>query len=344
MAALDGNRLASLDFFRGATIVLMILVNAGGIAYAQFRHASWNGWTLADAVFPFFLWIMGVSMVLSFAKKTKERQSKGELLLHILRRSAMLFAIGFSLNLLSSNFNLAVVRVFGVLQRIAITYFFAGLVLLYFKPKRQAVIAVALLIAYWLLIKFMPVPGFGAGVLELGKNLPQYVDVMLLKGHTWLPTGDPEGILSTIPAISTILFGILAGRFLLSKAVGTKKVGVLFLSGLGFIAAGYVMSLWLPINKQLWTSSFAVLMAGIASVVFSVSYWIIEARGYKGWSLPFVAYGRNALFLYVLSILLVLLAPYLKINSATILFSILQLLVLYAVAQVMLAKGWFLKI
>jgi len=338
-----GSRLVSLDAFRGLAIVLMVLVNVGGLSFSQLQHSSWNGLTIADAVFPFFLWIMGVSMVFSFSKRIKEAQSKRELFLHILKRSAILFAIGFFLNLLS-NFDFSTVRIFGVLQRIAMTYFLAGIVMLYFKPKKQAIIAVALLIAYWLLLKLVPVPGYGAGVLEVGKNLPQYVDTALLKGHMWQPYGDPEGLLSTIPALATVLFGVLIGNYLVADNE-KRKAPPIFLFGVGLSAAGYAMGFWLPINKQLWTSSFAVLTAGLACVILSIGYWLFDLNSNKLWSSPFVVFGRNAISVYVLGILISSLLYIIKPSwNASPLFVLSYVLLLFAVAYVMYRNKFFLKI
>ncbi|MDP2750132.1 MAG: DUF5009 domain-containing protein [Nanoarchaeota archaeon] len=360
-------RLVSLDFFRGLVIVLMILVNnVWGDTYPPLQHASWNGWTFADTVFPFFLWIIGVAMVFSFTKRINGRHSKKELFLHILKRSLILFAFGFFLNLFPY-FDFAAVRIPGVLQLIAITYFFAGVIFLYTRPKWQVVLTVFILLASALMIKFVPVPGYGSGVLEPERNLAHYIDGLLLKGHMWEQTKgwDPEGLFSTFSAISTVLLGVLMGHLLISKRNKIQKAGLMALSGIVFMMAGYVINIWLPINKNLWTSSFSIFMAGLASVIFSVSYWLIDIKGCKKWSFPFVICGLNAIALYMFSSIVSRLLLLIKVNGGTtlyfviyknlylqiaapiiasLLFAFTHVLIIFLAAYVMYKNKLFLKI
>ena len=210
-------RLASLDAFRGLTIALMIVVNSPGDAvnvFTPLRHADWNGWTFADTVFPSFLFIVGVSLVYSFAKR-----QEGRIVLRILRRTIILFALGLFVNAYPT-FELSTLRIPGVLQRIALCYFFASLIVLRTGLRGRILWLIGLLASYWLMMRFIPVPGIGTGVLEPGRNFAAWVDSHLLKGYMWSyydGAWDPEGIASTIPAIATTLFGVLTGQWLRSS-------------------------------------------------------------------------------------------------------------------------------
>ncbi|MBP1658594.1 MAG: Heparan-alpha-glucosaminide N-acetyltransferase, partial [Bacteroidetes bacterium] len=229
-------RLISLDAFRGATIAGMILVNNPGTwnaIYPQLRHAAWHGWTFTDFIFPFFLWIVGVAMTLSFARRVEEGADKSQLLLHVFRRALIIFGLGLFLNgfpfgLVSTHdFSWATIRIPGVLQRIAICYLIASIIFMYTGVKGQIGWVIGLLVSYWLMVKLIPVPGFGTGILEPTGNLCWYIDSQLLAGHTWrgapVPGFDPEGILSTIPAIATTLLGVLTGHWLRSdRSQGDK--------------------------------------------------------------------------------------------------------------------------
>lgn len=299
----DGaRRLISLDAMRGATIVAMLIVNNpgdGAHVFTQLDHAPWNGWTFTDLVFPFFLWIAGVSMTLSFAKRLAAGDRPGALLLHTARRAAIIFLIGLAINF-TGRWRLSDVRIMGVLQRIALCYLAAGAIYLA-RPTLKAVIAaIAVLLAvYWALMTLVPVPGFGAGVLTPEGNFAQWIDGFVLSGHMWraTKTWDPEGLVSTIPAVATTLFGVTAGLLL---AAG-RRTGFLVATGAVLIALGSLMSIWLPINKNLWTSSYSVFMAGMAYVVFAVFYQVIDVKGLRAWAKPFVVYGSNSIAMFVLS-------------------------------------------
>ncbi len=357
------NRLVSLDVFRGVTIAAMILVNSSGDdAYIQLKHAPWHGWTFADMVFPFFLWIIGVAMVFSFRKRFEQGTDKKKIFLHILRRSVILFALGLFLNAFPF-FNLSTIRIPGVLQRIAVCYFVASIIFLNTKLRGQIVWTVIVLTGYWFLLKLVPVPGFGAGALEQDANLALYIDQLLLKGHLLFTTWDPEGVVSTLGAIATVLFGILTGQLLISDNV-KKKTFWMFTGGAGLVLVGLVTNIWLPINKNLWTSSYALYMAGLALFIFSIFYFVIDVKGYKNWSKPFAIYGVNALFVYMLSVfatnLLMIIniggtslwdSIYKNLNlsfsgpkNASLIFGIASVLALYGVAYLMYRKKWFIKI
>jgi len=352
-------RLLSLDFFRGFCILAMIIVNSSGSgAYAFLKHAAWHGWTFADTIFPFFLWIIGVSMVFSFAKRMDKGESKGELFLHILQRSAILFMLGLFINLFPY-FDFYSVRIMGVLQRIAIAYFFAGIILLHARQRGIAIWTVFLLAAYWAALMLVPVPGYGPGVLEKEGNLAQYVDSVLLKGHILeqTPAWDPEGILSTVPAVSTILFGVLIGQLLVSEKSKPRKFRIMLSLGFLLVIAGSIMSIWMPINKNLWTSSFSVFMSGLALIAFSISYWIIDMRGAKRWSLPFIMVGMNAIVLYVISgimnkivdaginkLFYMYALQFMTAQNASLILSLMQAAVIITIAFAMYRKKFFVKV
>lgn len=307
-------RLVSLDAFRGATIAAMLLVNNPGSwndVYSPLLHAHWHGWTPTDLVFPCFLWIVGVAMTFSFARRVEEGADRGRLMAHIWRRAAIIFVLGLLLNafpfglLPAHHFYFATLRIPGVLQRIAVCYLAAAAIFLRTGWRGQAAWAAGLLAAYWAILKLIPVPGHGAGGLEALGSLPWWVDSHLLAGHTWsgapVPGFDPEGILSTLPAIATTLLGALAGHWLRAPATGQRKTLGLFLAGGIFLAVGAVLNRWMPINKNLWTSSYTIFMAGWAMVMLAVFYWLIDVRGWRRWATPLVVFGINAIVIFVLA-------------------------------------------
>ena len=254
-------RLLALDTFRGVTIAGMILVNNPGTwdaVYGPLRHADWHGWTPTDLIFPFFLFIVGVSIALALGRRAASGGSQGKLYLKIVRRSAIIFALGLVIYGFPY-YQLSTLRIPGVLQRIAVCYLVASIVFLKTGWKGQAIIATLLLVAYWLLMTLVPVPGYGAGDLSMEGNLAAYVDRQLLAGHTWKPLYDPEGLLSTVPAIATTLFGVMAGSWITSKRESLEKTAGLFVAGAAGIIIGWAWGGWFPINKALWTSSYTVL-------------------------------------------------------------------------------------
>ncbi|MGA2436359.1 MAG: DUF5009 domain-containing protein [Bryobacteraceae bacterium] len=365
-------RLVSLDVFRGATIAGMILVNnpgSWGAIYPPLEHAEWNGWTPTDLVFPFFLWIAGVAMTLSFAKRVERGDDRRKLFLHTLRRAAMIFALGLFLNAFPF-FHLATLRIPGVLQRIAVCYLIAAAIFLRTSWRGQVAWIAGLLAGYWVLMTLVPVPGYGAGFLGKEGNFAQYIDSLILKGHMWGQTRiwDPEGIVSTLPAIATTLFGILTGHLLRSSRSAPEKATWMFFSGNVLLFAGLVMNWWLPINKNLWTSSFSVFMAGMALIVFAVCYWLVDVQGYRKWARPFEIYGMNAIAVYVLSGVLArlldvimvsgasepqslqgylfehLFAPLASPLNASLLWALAYVGLLYGIAYFLYRKKWFVKI
>ena len=300
-------RLLSLDVFRGATIAAMILVNNPGdesVAYWPLLHAEWNGWTPTDLIFPFFLFIVGVSMAFSFASRVDRGASRAGLLTHVLKRGLILFALGMFLNGFPNHYALSSWRVYGVLQRIALCYVIASVLALWTGWRGQAVAVVGCLVGYWLMMRFVPVPGFGVPthdipLLDPDRNLVAWLDRKLLMGHLYEVTRDPEGVLSTIPAVATAVLGLLTGRWLRSdrparaKALGMAAAGVLGL------AAGEVWSAWFPVNKKLWTSSFVLLTAGLALVCLAACYWLLDIQLWRRWAKPLLIFGTNAIAAYV---------------------------------------------
>lgn len=307
-------RLISLDAFRGATIALMVLVNdpGGPVSYPQVQHARWNGWTMTDMVFPFFLWIVGVAMTFSFARRIERGDSRKTLMLHALVRAALLFLFGLVVNNFPfgwigfSQFSWATWRIPGVLQRIAICYLIATGIYLTASVRGQIAWIVGLLTGFWLLVKLVPVPGYGAGFPDPKGNLLWYVDSNVFGAHTYsgapTPGFDPEGILSTLPAIATTLFGILTGTWLRREdRTAEEKTSWMFVVGILLVLIGVILDMWLPINKNMWTTSYAIFMAGWALVGLGVFYWIIDVKGYSRWATPLVIFGMNAIALYMFS-------------------------------------------
>jgi predicted acyltransferase len=318
------SRVVSLDVFRGITIAAMILVNDPGSwehIYPPLEHAEWNGWTPTDLIFPFFLFIAGVSMTLSFASRVARGVTRGALAIHIARRSAVIFLIGLFLNGFP-NFDFSTIRIMGVLQRIALCYLAGGLLYIFIMiPKRNAPaakdapahsnaraiagIAIVLLVGYWALMMFFPVPGHGAGHLGKDDNLGAYIDRSLMGGHLWSEsvTWDPEGLLSTLPAIATLLIGILAGEWLRSDREGLRKIKGLAIAGLALLITGRLLNPYFPINKNLWTSTFVLFTGGFAMLLFAVCYWAVDLRGWRRWTMPFLVFGMNAILAYALAAL-----------------------------------------
>lgn len=299
----EAGRMASLDVFRGLTIAGMILVNNPGsweAIYSPLEHAAWHGWTPTDLVFPFFLFIVGVSITLALGRRNDSGGTKRDLYLKIIRRSLIIFALGLLLAGFP-RYDLSTLRIPGVLQRIAVCYLIASVIFLNTKWRTQALIAASLLLLYWALMVLVPVPGYGAGDLSMEGNLADYVDRTLFGQHTWKPLYDPEGILSTLPAIATTLAGVLTGHWLRLRQSEFEKVVGLFVAGAALVVAGWVWGFWFPINKALWTSSYVLLTAGLALQLLAVCFWLVDIKGIRRWAKPFFIFGTNALAIYFLS-------------------------------------------
>ncbi len=280
----------------------MIIVNMPGswsYVYAPLRHAKWHGCTPTDLVFPFFLFAVGVAMTYSF-RKFDHRLSPA-VLKKIARRAALIFLVGLFLNAFPFHRPFSELRILGVLQRIAIAYGIAALLYLVLNRTRLIVVSAAILIGYWLLLL-----GFGRGdPYGLETNLVRVIDLKILgQNHVWGGFGipfDPEGLLSTLPAVVTATLGALTGRLIQSAPrLRSAVLKMIVLGGLAIIA-GQLWGLVFPINKALWTSSYVLYTAGLAMVLMAVLLWIIDVGGYRKWAFPFVVFGMNPLFLYALS-------------------------------------------
>lgn len=355
-------RLVSLDAFRGLTIASMLLVNNPGSwssVYKQLEHAEWNGWTFTDLVFPSFLWIVGVSITFSFAKRMEEGAGRGLLFLHTLRRAALIFVVGFLIAYLP-RLDLAHVRIPGVLPRIAVCSLLASAIFLTHKLRGIIAWTVGLMAVYWGLMILYPVPGHGAGVLTKEGNFSAWIDSLVLAGHMWsqTKTWDPEGIVSTLPAVSTTLFGVLCGMLLRTEKTQAEKTAWMFTIGAGLTVVGAVMNIWLPINKSLWTSSYAVTMAGIAYTAFAFFYWIVDVQGYKSWAKPFVIYGSNAIAIYVVSDIVAIAMARMRWHApvyatfqaaappyiASVLFALAHVAALGLFAWFLYSRRWFVRL
>jgi len=307
-------RMNSLDVFRGLTIAGMILVNNPGTwdyIYSPLEHSKWHGWTPTDLVFPFFLFIVGVSITLALSRRAESARSRRDLYAKIVRRALIIFALG----LLLSDFpytDPATFRIPGVLQRIAVCYLLASFIFLNTKWRTQAALAAALLLAYWAVLKLVAAPGFAAGDLTMRGSIASYVDRTVFGKHTWKPLYDPEGVLSTAGALVTTLAGVLTGHYLRARREPLEKVAAMFTVGAACVIVGWAWNYWFPINKALWTSSYVVFTTGLALQLLAVCYWLVDIKGYKRWSVPFLVFGTNALAVYFLSGFFVLVASLVK--------------------------------
>jgi predicted acyltransferase len=302
------DRLFSLDVFRGITMAAMIVVNNQDSeqAYWPLRHAAWNGWTPTDLIFPFFLFIVGISLVLSFQARLQHGEPRRALMLRAIRRSVVLFVIGFALNGMAS-LQPATWRIPGVLQRIAIVYCLSAAITLYSGTRTRVSLIAVLTIGYWIIMRYVPVPGHGIPgvdipVLHPDWNLAAYLDRKLMLGHLWEKTRDPEGVLSTVPALATGLCGVVAGEWLRSDRAPYKKLAGMLTYGVAGVIAGEIWNHWFPINKNLWTSSYVFFTAGAALLCLSALYWVSDIESHRGrWATPFLILGTNAISAYVLS-------------------------------------------
>jgi len=306
--ALPPSRLESLDAFRGLTIAAMLVVNNPGTwsaIHAPLRHAAWHGWTPTDLIFPYFLFIVGVAMSLSFAKRLARGDDRRDLLRHAVRRGVVLIALGLALHAFPwVTTDYGRLRLPGVLQRIGLAYVLAVPAALWLGTRGRAMVAAALLLGYWALLTLVPVPGGAAGVLEPGRDLGAWLDRAVFgTDHLWSQTRtwDPEGLLGTLPAVASILLGLLVGDWLRGRARTASTSARLAAAGALATAAGLLWGLVFPINKPLWTSSYALFAAGMAAMTLAACHFVIDVRGLRRWAVPFVAFGVNALAAFFLS-------------------------------------------
>ncbi|WP_031528767.1 acyltransferase family protein [Dyadobacter crusticola] len=314
------SRLLSLDAMRGFTIAAMIMVNFPGDDHHVFptlRHSKWNGLTFTDLIAPVFLFIVGVSIALAYSNSRTEKAARPALYQKILIRSAKIFAVGMFLNMLP-HFNFSDLRYTGTLHRIAIVFLVCALLFLNTSWKQQAAVAALILVGYWLAMTLIPTPTVGIVVLEPGLNLAAWVDQQYLPGKMWQGNWDPEGILSTFPAVATGITGMLAGRVLLLPMSANEKSNYLMLGGLISACAGYCWGLVFPVNENLWTSSFVLVTSGFASMLLGALYFVIDIKNNKAAITPGVIFGANAITAYVLADILSLIFYQWDISGRTL--------------------------
>jgi predicted acyltransferase len=302
------DRLISLDVFRGITIAGMILVNNPGTwsdVYPPLMHAEWHGCTPTDLIFPFFLFIVGVAITLSLVKRQARGDNQNVILFSVIRRSIILFLLGLILNAFPY-FNLSTIRIPGILQRIAVVYFISSVIFLRVSFKWQIYTTIVILLLYWLIMTLIPVPGVGEANLGNTTNLAAWLDNSILGGHLWSysKVWDPEGILSTLPAIGTALIGIITGNWLKTDKDRLTKTVWMFVYGVTLLSIGYIWSGWFPMNKNLWTSSYVLYTGGIALLFLTMCYWLIDVQKVNWWVKPFQVYGMNAITVFFLSSLI----------------------------------------
>jgi predicted acyltransferase len=305
-------RLLSLDALRGITIAFMIMVNNNGSNHAWWfmEHAQWNGLTPTDLVFPTFLFVVGVSIVFAYEARLAKGETRTQLAWQTLRRAAILFVFGLIVNGYP-HFPLGTLRIYGVLQRIAICYLIAGLFYLWDRGwQSKAVVVLGALIGYWIIMRWVPVPGLGlpgrdVPFLDKDANMVAWLDRHIFPGRLYEGVRDPEGLLSDLPALGTALLGVLTGIWLRSKrTLGAKAAGVAG-GAAACLIIGSLWAIWFPLNKKLWTSSYVLVAAGVALTLLALLFWAIEVRGWRGkWTWPPLVFGSNAIAAYMISELL----------------------------------------
>jgi len=365
--AKSSNRLVSLDIFRGLTITFMIIVNAPGswdYVYPPLRHSSWHGCTPTDLVFPFFLFIVGVAMWFSFRKYGHEINAGS--LLRISRRTLAIFAIGILLAILSNlGRGFSTLRIMGVLQRIALAYGIASLICLTVRRDYLWIVTAAMLIIYWVLLALFG----GAEPYGLETNLVREIDIAILgESHLYTEYGipfDPEGLLSTLPSICTVIIGYFTGEILGKGTASGKTVLKLLLYGASSTGLGLLWSLLFPINKPIWTSSYVLYTAGLAMIVLAVIYFLADVLKFRKWGTFFTVFGINALFSYILAGVLAGLMYIIKIQpdmnvyswfyeklcvpvagniNGSLMFALIQMLIVWMVALVLYRKKIMIKL
>jgi predicted acyltransferase len=374
-------RLLSLDVFRGATVAAMILVNNPGDwgnIYAPLEHSEWNGCTPTDLIFPSFLFIVGVSIAYAMSGKKADPAQHRQTLVKAFKRAAILFGLGLFLSLYPRVFTDPVtafktVRIMGVLPRISIVFIVCTVIFLRCSEKTIFRIGISILILYWFLMTFIPVPHVGYANLEKETNLGAWLDRSILtEAHLWksAKTWDPEGLLSTLPAIATGLFGVLIGGYLRRKDIEQAyKVAWIFSVGLISTCLGLLWDLQFPINKSLWTSSFVLYAGGIATLILALCYWLIDVHKQDKYTVPFVVYGKNAITVFFLSGLLArtlnlismtaadgtqksslaviyerYFSPYFSPVNASLIWAIAQVLFWFIILYIMYRKKIFIKV
>jgi predicted acyltransferase len=306
-------RLASIDALRGfdmfwiaggeRIIHALYKVWPGAVTRVldvQFEHVPWNGFHFYDLIFPLFLFVVGAVLPFSLTRRIEEGANRRQLYRHIIQRFLVLFLFGLIYNRLL-DFDIHNLRIPGVLQRIALCYLFAGLVVMITGIRGQAIVAGSILVIYWLVMKLVPVPGVGSVVITPEHNLAGYLDKLIIPFRfCCYPGGDNEGILSTLPAISTCLLGVMAGHWLRSdKFAPARKAQGLAAAGVACLIVGGIWSFNFPIIKNIWTSTFVLWAGGWSLLLLALFYWIIDVQGYQRWAFFFKVIGMNAITIYL---------------------------------------------
>lgn len=297
------SRLVSLDAFRGFTIAAMIMVNhpaSWNHVFAPFKHKEWNGITPTDLIFPFFIFIVGISIALAYSKRLEAGVPKNPMYKKIVIRSLKIYLAGILLWLFPK-FDFETIRYVGILPRIAVVFLVCALLYLNTNWKTQAWIGGILLVGYWLAMVLIPTPGYSEAMLEPGINLAAWIDEKVLPGYLWQKTWDPEGLLSTLPAIASGISGMLVGKLILSKQDQETKVIQLFSAGFFALIVGYFWNYVFPLNKSIWTSSFVMVSSGLATMLLAVSIYFVDIKGRTRFTKPGIIFGSNAIAVYMLA-------------------------------------------
>ena len=331
------SRLVSLDVFRGLIIAGMILVTDPGsysFVYPQLLHAQWNGATATDMIFPSFLFIVGVAITLSFASRLQKGSPRSTLAKHVVRRAAIIFVLGLAVNGFP-DYHLHTLRIPGILQRIAVCYLIAGLLYLATSGNersrsRQTAIFITLIVVilagYWALLKLVPVPGFGPGRLDSLGNLPAYIDrIVFGANHLWAwgltpgygVTYDPEGMLSTLPAIAAVLIGVLTGKWLRKEQPAQLRVLGLVIAGTLLTIAGVLLAPYLPLNKRIYTTTFALFSGGVSLLTFAAGYLVVDVWRFRRWAAPLLVFGTNAILAFALSSVITTLMDRISVSTGS---------------------------
>jgi predicted acyltransferase len=298
------HRLESLDVFRGATIAAMILVNNPGdwtAVFAPLLHAYWIGCTFADLVFPWFVFIMGVAMPFAFARRHERGDRTSQVFGRVAQRVLLLIGLGLALTAVASWPAVAALRFPGVLQRIALSYLLAALIVWTFDVRGWMTAIAVLLLGHWALLAFVPFGGFPGGTLTPEHNLARYLDTLVFGRHALTIPNDPEGLLGTLPAAATALIGAVAGELMRRAADDLARLRTLIMFGAAAFVAGIAWSFALPLSKPLWTGSYVLVVTGLGMLVLALIYFLVDVRGLRTWARPFLWLGVNPLAIYVCS-------------------------------------------
>jgi predicted acyltransferase len=364
---LTSGRLISLDALRGFTIAGMVIVNDPGSwsnVYSPLRHAHWNGCTLTDLVFPFFLFIVGVSITLAYTKRLDAGVPAKSLYRKIIIRSVIIYLLGIFL-WLWPDFDFTAIRWTGVLHRIAVVFLVCAILFLNTNWKQQVRTGAVILLLYWIIVAYIPVPGIGKPDLSgPEKNWANYLDNLALPGVLYRKTWDPEGILSTFPSIVTSIIGMLIGKLYLTVKDEKQRLVWMYLAGFCMFLAGGLWNWVFPINKNLWTSSYVLYTGGLGTMAFATCILIVDILGYKKWTFLGRVYGANAITSYVLAGMLTLVFYSMKIGGnslntwfvdgvtgigigpkfASLLYAVIYMLIIFVPALILYRKKIYIKI